>query len=128
MRKQSRLAVTAASLLALSAIGGVTGFEASAQPPSHDADAVEADVEDADTAADSDAEASDVAPVETPAAAGGGAGGGSGDGAAAPAAQPALPNGTEPAAVSPETAPLGSSGGGGTGGNGRPTQDPVKDG
>lgn len=125
MRTYSRLMVTAASMLALSALGGIAGLTATAQQPPSDTAEAEADdaVTDEDSETEVTGEASDESLPQD---------GGSG-GADAPA-QPAVPvsAGTTgevtPAAISPETAPLGSSGGGGTGGNGRPTQDPVKDG
>lgn len=115
MRIQLRLAVTAVSILALSALGGLA---ASAQPPSSDATVVEAeDVTPPDTGSDETAAEvlHDAAPVA--------ADGGSGIGGA-----PAVPATAPATAVTPDTAPLGSSGGGGTGGNGRPPQEPIKDG
>jgi ABC-type Fe3+-hydroxamate transport system substrate-binding protein len=125
MRTFSRLAVTAASVLALSALSGNVGLTASAQPPASSTTAAEPD--DTTVDADSDEAQTEESPDAAPAA-----GGGSGTGVPfAPSVAPAdvvAPTGATPAAISPDTAPLGSSGGGGTGGNGRPTQDPVKDG
>lgn len=127
MRTYSRLTVTAASMLALSALGGIAGLTASAQQPPSDTAEAETEADDAVTDEDFETEVTGEASDESPPQ-----GGGSG-GADAPA-QTAVPvsagttGSVTPAAISPETAPLGSSGGGGTGGNGRPTQDPVKDG
>jgi hypothetical protein len=125
MRSFSRLAVTAASVFALSALSGIVSPTASAQPPASSATAAEAD--DTNLDADSDETQTEESPDATPAE-------GSGSGTGVPVAPPVAPadvvapTGATPAAISPDTAPLGSSGGGGTGGNGRPTQDPIKDG
>lgn len=130
MQKYFRIAATAGSVLAFSALAGLAGSTASAQPPSTVAPAVQPE----DTADDTDK--TDDFLDEAPADQGSDAGGGSGapatigapkaPGATVPA--PAELTGTAPAMISPDTAPLGSSGGGGTGGNGRPTQDPIKSG
>lgn len=111
-----KIAATAGSVLALSALAGLIGLTASAQPPATETPAAQPgeatdDISTTDDfldtpPADQGADKNDGAPVAP----------------GAPTTPPTTP------AVSPETAPLGSSGGGGTGGNGRPTQEPVKDG
>ncbi len=111
MQIHYRPAIAVAAILALCATGGLVGSTASAQPPASDTTAPESDEAIVDAASEEDA--SEEAPEEALVQ--------SGSEASVPAPQ-------EPEAISPDTAPLGSSGGGGTGGNGRPTQDPIKDG
>ena len=120
MRMSFRIAATAGSVLALSALAGFAGLTASAQPPATETPVVQPGDATDDTNTTEDF--LDTAPADQGADTGGGSVAPSATGA------PAAPAAPTPDAASPDTAPLGSSGGGGTGGNGRPTQEPIKDG